>query len=932
MARKTHSSNKPQSSGGTGSGKAYGSRKTHGSKTKSNAHNWHSESIDSIFRTLNSSETGLRRSDAAHRLQKSGLNQLVKEKEFSKLRLFAGQFNSFIIWILLAASLLSIIIGENVDAIVILVILLLNAIFGYVQEYKAERSLEALKRMSALKATVIRHGKKMMIDAKNIVSGDIILLEVGNKVPADARLIDASRLQVDESSLTGESIPVMKSVRQLKEDKFISERSNMVYAGTAVSKGKATAIVVETGMDTEFGKIAGMVQEADIKETPLQKKLSGFGEFLGISILGICALVFIIGLSRGSGSILEILMVSVALAVAAIPEGLPAVVTVCLALGVQRMVKKNALIRKLQSVETLGETDIICTDKTGTLTYNQMTVRQLYTNNKTYLVSGQGYRPVGEFTDSSHKKVSTSQLNPLLKCGALCNDASLHRSHNDWQIFGDPTEGALIVAAGKAGIDKELLEKNSKRVDALPFDPERKRMTTIHKEDSRFIAYVKGAPDVLINHCTKININGRIKKLTAKDREAILRQNHSMADNAMRVLGFAYRMIDDIKNNKETLVEKDLIFLGLAGMNDPPRKEVIQSINKCTQAGIRVVMITGDQKPTAVAIAGELGLGTKVMTGEELDNTRDIRKVIDYVDIYARVTPEHKLRIVEAMQSNGHIVAMTGDGVNDAPALKKADIGVAMGITGTDVSKEAADMVLTDDNFTSIVNAVEEGRTIYENIRKFIRYLITSNSGEVLTIFIAMLVGYHSIKTGNLIMPVLAIQLLWINLITDGFNAVALGLERADNDIMKKKPRKKSSMIISGSSLSDIIIIAVVICTGTLFVFQRSLPLSDQFAQTMAFTTLVVFQFFNMFNSRSEHDSIFSRNLFTNKWLWFGLLSSVLLLLAAIYTPIARFFRLVPLGGVDWTIIICIALTLVVVIELKKFILRHFCHNHRSPI
>jgi P-type Ca2+ transporter type 2C len=885
---------------------------------------WHSETKDSVIKILESSENGLKNSDAVHRLHTYGPNILTKRKEISKIKLFLSQFNSFIIWILIVATILSFIIGDKVDAYVILAIVIINAILGYYQEHNAAKSLEALKRMAALQAVVVRNGSIIKTDSEKLVPGDIILLEAGNKVPADSRIIQATRLEVDESSLTGESTLVPKSEKQIKEETFLSDRCNMAYAGTIVVKGCARAIVVETGMKTELGKIAALVEGEKDSETPLQKKISVFGEFLGIGIIAVCAVVFLIGILRETGNISQIFMISISLAVAAIPEGLPAVVTICLAIGVQKMVKKHALIRKLPSVETLGETDVICTDKTGTLTYNQMTVREIYANSKAYFVSGQGYSPNGYFTDEKNGNADTKEIAILLKCSVLCNDSSLDRDHKGWKIIGDPTEGALVVAAAKAGFHKEDLEKSSKRIDTIAFDSDRKRMSTLNKEGTKVYGYVKGAPDIILPLCKKIYINGKIRNITETDRKEIISQNFNMANKALRVLGFAYKEIDNsgVKYKEEKEIENNLIFLGIIGMNDPPRKEVIGSIKQCNDAGIRVIMITGDHKATAVAIAHELGLGTNVLTGEELDKIEDLSKIVDSVEIYARVSAEHKLKIVAALRERGHVVAMTGDGVNDAPALKSADIGIAMGITGTDVSKETADMVLTDDNFTSIVNAVEEGRTIYDNIRKFIRYLITSNLGKILLLFIAMLVGYQSVKTGDIILPLLAIQILWINLLTDGLPALALSVEKADKDIMKRKPRKKGERIVTTALVMDTFIVGIVMCLGSLFLFVYGLKYSDYYAQTLAFTVIVMFKLFNVFNSRSEKGSVISGNLFTNKWLWLSVGFSFALQLLIIYTPLSQIFKTVRLGFMDWAIVFAVAFSVIVVMEIKKLIVR----------
>jgi len=882
---------------------------------------WHSRPADEIFSEFYSSPKGLTGANAAQRLAKNGPNELEEKEKKSLLRLFLAQFNSFIIWILIIATLVSYAIGERVDAVVIFIILILNAVFGFWQEFKAEKSIEALKRLAALKAKVIRDGKQIRIDARDIVPGDILVIESGDKVAADARLFEAVCLESDESSLTGESTPVIKDIKPVQKDAPPAERRCMVFSGTTVSKGRGRAVVVGTGMKTEIGKIAYLVQSTEQKETPLQHKLSQLGHFLGVVILVICAIIFLVGILRSNESIADSFMVAVSLAVAAIPEGLPAVVTICLALGVQRMVRKNALIRLLPAVETLGSCNVICTDKTGTLTYNQMTVREIFAGNRIIHVTGHGYVPVGEFQQNG-KKISAAQLEQLLNVATLCNDAKLIKNNDRWEISGDPTEAALIVASGKAGISQEQLSRRLPRVEEIPFDSERKLMTTIHRGRSVF-AYVKGAPDIIIEKCSRIFVGGKIKRLNTKDRKAILDKNEEMANRALRVLGFAYKQI---KSPKEKNIESDLIFLGLMGMIDPPRQEVRESIKKCSDAGIKVVMITGDHKATAVAIGKELGIRQgKVLTGPELDRLGSLTSIVDDVSIYARVSPQHKMRIISALKSRRYVVAMTGDGVNDAPALKRADIGIAVG-SGTDVAKEASDMVLTDDNFASIVNAVEEGRGIYDNIKKFVKYLLSSNLGEILTIFIAILVGYHDPATGKIILPLVAIQLLWINLLTDGAPALALGVEPTDPDVMMQKPRKSSENIISFSHLFELIAVGIIMAAGTLFVFNSSLNISGsaRYASTMAFTTIVMFQLFNVLNFKSEKKSIFKVGLFSNIWLVIAILSSLLLQLIVIYTPLSVYLKTAALDWQSWGVIILVSSTVLMFGELKKLAL------HRS--
>lgn len=881
---------------------------------------WHSLETKKVFENLDTSISGLNQKDVKRRIQKNGYNEIQKKNKTSPVIIFLDQFKSFFVIILALAAIISYLVGykhgDTVDTWVIIAILFLNAIFGFIQEFKAEKSIEALRSMTALKTKVIRNGKLKEILTRNAVPGDILLLEAGDKIPADSRIITASNLETDESALTGESTTVAKSSDILAAKTNLAERKNILYSGTTITKGTAKAVIVETGMKTELGKIANMMQNTKKEETPLQKQLKHFGEMLGIGILIVCGIVFAISYIN-YGTVIDSLMISLSLAVAALPEGLPAIVTICLALGIQRMIKRNALIRKLPSVETLGCADVICTDKTGTLTYNQMTVREIYTNNSTTHVSGHGYDPIGHFTDDKDQKVNPEKISKILTCATLCNNSVLKKEHNKWDIIGDPTEGALVVAAQKAHMIKSEIETNMPRIKEFPFDSERKMMSTVNKFKKGKLMFVKGAPDILIEQCSKITINNKVRKLTAKDKADIFSKNKEMAEKALRVLAFAYK---DPKNGEK---EENLIFIGLMGMIDPPRKEVIKSIEKCKAAGIKVVMITGDHKDTATAIAKELGIGKHAITGEELDKIQNLEETVEHIDVYARVKPEHKLRIVKALKAQGHIVAMTGDGVNDAPALKGSDIGVAMGITGTDVSKEASDMILTDDNFSSIVNAVEEGRGIYDNIKKFIRYLISSNSGEVMTIFIATLIGFYSLINGNPLPILLPIHLLWINLVTDGFLALALGVDPLDKEVMERKPRKKKESLIGLGALIEILITAAIMTIGTILIFKKSLPVSDQYAQTMALTTLVIFQLFNVFNCRSENRSVFT-NFFTNKWLIAAVGGCVIMQLVVIYTPIAVFFKTVPLNMGDWLRIIAISSTVIIGVEIKKLLEKLF--------
>ncbi len=885
--------------------------------------NYYNLSISDAIKSIDTSQKGLSEEEARQRLKKHGINELKQREKISPLQILIRQFTSCIVFILLAALIISLIIGERLDAIVISTIVVLNGVFGFIQEFKAEKAIEALKKLTALKAKVIRNGKETEIDSRELVPGDIILLETGSKVPADARLIDIAAFQVDEASLTGESVSSNKTTDPLDDNILVNDQENMVFMGTIVTKGHAKAIVTGTGMNTEIGKIADMVQDVEEKLSPLQVKLKKFGKWLGLVTIGICVVVFGVGVLREylttglveTSFAIEMFLASVALAVAAIPEGLPAIVTISLAFGVRKMSKRNALIRKLPAVETLGCTNIICSDKTGTLTKNEMTVREIYVNNALIEVTGDGYTPEGKFTQTNNEKVDISSLVLLFRSSILCNDSRLN--HNErWEIFGDPTEGALLVSAGKAGFKKAEIENQFPRTDEIPFDSERKCMTTIHKINEEYIAYIKGAPDVILDNCKYISINGQVKDITGEDRKRILDVNQEMANRALRVLGFAYRSLTEKYTPEPEVVEKDLTFIGLQAMIDPPREEVRESIAKCKSAGISAVVITGDHKLTAIAITKELGLfkeGDKALSGEELDKLSDdeLDEIVENIVICARVSPEHKVRILSALKKKGHVVAMTGDGVNDAPALKRSDIGIAMGITGTDVAKEASDMVLTDDNFASIVNAVEEGRGIYNTIKQFVQYTLSSNLGEILVVFLAILIGWP--------LPLIAIQILWVNLLTDGLPGLALGLDPFNKDIMKKPPRRREEEIISGDVIQNILIVGFVMGVGTLFMFY-CYGIETVKAKSIAFTTLVMFQLFNVLTYRAKS---FKIDIKTSKFLVGSVVISLLMQFAVLYTPLSAAFKTVPLGLVDLIKIFLVSGTLYIILESRKMFLTY---------
>jgi Ca2+-transporting ATPase len=880
-----------------------------------------------IDRWHSDARRGLSAEDAKQRLEEYGPNRLEEEGGIPAWRQFASQFSGFIILVLIGAAIVSGILQEWMDAIAILVIVILNGILGFVQEYRAERALEALRKMAAPLARVVRGGETLNIPAEQLVPGDVIKLEMGDLVPADARVVEDRLLQVDEASLTGESVPVKKDADvTLPEGASLGDRRNMVYSSTVVTYGKGTAVVTDTGMTTELGKIAHLVQTMGREQTPLQERLDRVGKLLVYGCLLIVAVVFGLGLWRGV-AIVEMFLTAVSLAVAAIPEGLPAVVTIALALGVRRMVQRNALIRKLPSVETLGSATVICTDKTGTLTQSEMTVRKIGFLHRVVDVTGDGYLPEGDFrVDGRPIDPSDPELRSALTVGVLCNNASLKVDRSDgakWEVVGDPTEGALLTAAAKADLWRSDLEDRYQMLMELPFDSNRKRMSTIWREpEGQVRAYVKGAPDVVIGLCTRIRQYDTTRAASSEDKEQLLALNKQFAGGAMRVLAVAYRgMQEPIEEPTVENVEADLVFAGLLAMKDPPRPEAKEAIATARGAGLEVVMITGDHKDTAVAIAEELELcrtGDVALTGEELDQTTDqqLSQMVEKVRVYARVSPEHKLRIVRAWESKGQIVAMTGDGVNDAPALKEANIGIAMGITGTDVSKEASDMILTDDNFASIVAAVEEGRAIFDNIRRFIHYLLSCNIGELFTMFAAALAGMP--------LPLVPIQILWVNLATDSLPALALGVEPAEPGGMERPPRPPSEGVITRGMAAMMGFQGLVIGLLTLGAFALEYYVVGggvERARVMAFSTTIFAQNVHAFNVRSNRYSVFQLGLFTNRWLVAAFGAVILSEMAVVYLPFLQpIFRTMPLSVQDWTIVIGLGLMPLLIVETVKLI------------
>lgn len=853
---------------------------------------WYSLEIAQIKEELNTDlEQGLSQDEAQNRLNAFGPNALEEAPPRSLFSMFAEQLKEVLVLILIGAALVSGVLGEWEDTIVILIIVVLNAALGVYQENKAEKALKALKEMTKTSVKVLRNGKVSQMEVGTLVPGDVVFLDTGDSVPADARLVEAASLRVNEAALTGESVPSEKNLNIVdKEDVPVGDRTNMVFKGTSVTAGRGKALIVETGMKTQLGRIAQLLQEAPTEATPLQQQLAKLGKTLGAAAAGIVAVVFVTGLIRGEEAI-EMFMTAIALAVAAIPEGLPSVVTIVLALGVTRMSKRNAIIRKLPAVETLGVATYICSDKTGTLTKNEMTVTGLYVNEELLQVSGIGYEPEGDFFKEKGGKISPLEdknLEFMLIGGALNSDARLDNADKRYQIIGDPTEGALVVAAEKAGLKKDDLEKRYPRIDEIPFDSARKMMTTFHTNEKEVFSLTKGAPDVLLARCSQLMTQKGNVLLNKEMQTKLLNVNSKLAQKGQRVLALAVRKWSEKPEilTPET-VENDLAFIGFYSIIDPAREEVKDAVAVARTAGLKTVMITGDHQDTAVAIARELDIwrkGDGILTGVQLEKMDDdqLKDNVLKTTVYARVSPEHKLRIVDALKSHGHIVAMTGDGVNDAPALKRADIGSAMGITGTEVSKEASDMVLLDDNFATIVNAVEEGRTIYANIRKSIQYLLSCNTGEIVAIFTAILFGLGS--------PLTPIQILWLNLVTDGPPALALGLEPPEKGVMKQKPRNPRETVFAGGVGQDILILGVTIGFISLGSYWLALQWGRTLeeAHTMAFVTMAFSQLIHSFNVRSLDKSIFTTGIFSNRALVIAFGVSAVLQLAVIYIPFLR--------------------------------------------
>ncbi len=889
---------------------------------------WYRQSIDTVAKELAvETNKGLNDKEIQLRLNKYGYNDLKEEEKESIFKKTLNQLKDFLVIILIGASVVSAAVGEMTDALVIIAIVIINAILGVVQEGKAEKALEALKEMSSPHAKVIRNSETSIIEAKELVPGDVILIEAGDIIPADIRLFESFNLKIEEASLTGESVPTEKDAKLIFDKKVpLGDWQNMAFMSTIVTYGRGKGIVTGTGIVTQIGKIADAIQNIDDEKTPLQLKLNELGKWLGVACLAICAFVFGIGVYRGQ-DILEMFMVAVSLAVAAIPEGLPAVVTIVLALGMKRMAGRNAIVRRLLAVETLGCVNVICSDKTGTLTQNEMTTVKAYVNNKNYNITGNGYNPEGEFL-INNVAIKASQDNGLiflLGSSLLCNDSILKKGSDGqgWEIVGDPTEGALVVAATKSGILKEDYETKYPRIAEIPFDSERKMMTTFHSNffGDKTASFTKGAPDIIINRCSKILTDGDVKDFTSNMRDRINHINSSYAKQALRVLAFAYKEYDVLPNNTSPEEnENNMIFIGLLCMIDPARTEAKEAINICKKAGIKPIMVTGDYKDTALAIALDLGLAeneSSVKTGSEIDNLSDeeLQNIVEDIGVYARVSPEHKVRIVEALKKNGHITAMTGDGVNDAMALKKADIGVSMGITGTDVAKGTADIVLMDDNFATIVSAVEEGRIIYSNIRKFVFFLLSCNVGEILIVFLSLLF--------RLPVPLLPIQLLWLNLVTDSFPALALGTEKGEPDIMALPPRNRKEPILNGIMISGIIVQSLALTVSVLIAYTWALHTYNGdllISRTIAFSTLILAELVRAHSSRSERLSVLKLGFFSNPSLLWASVLSFLMLIVVLYIPILQgIFKTYPLGIKDWSVIILLCLIPLIAGETSKW-------------
>jgi P-type Ca2+ transporter type 2C len=877
---------------------------------------WHTLSTGDALAQLKSRDRGLTEAEAAQRLAEVGPNELRASERVSPWKILLAQFKNVLIVILLAATILSVAMGHGLESLVIAVIVLFAVLLGFVQEYRAERAIESLKKLAAPNASVLRDGEEKKVPAREVVPGDVVVLHTGDRVPADARLIEAVNLQAEEAALTGESLPIEKHTRALSGQLPVGDRKNIVHAGTALTYGRGRAVVAATGMQTEFGRIATLLDTVQTSKTPLQKNLDRVGSVLAKLALVVVAVIVVLGLIRGQPFV-EMFIFGIALAVAVVPEALPAVVTISLALGLQRMVKRNALIRRLPAVETLGSTTVICSDKTGTLTKDEMTVRQLFVAGEVFELSGAGYAPKGELTAGGQQASLTAPLRSLLQAGVLASDAKLVQDTGEagWHVVGDPTEGALVVAAAKLGLDKAKLEAEFPRQGEVPFTSESRRMATLHTSPAGNVVFVKGAPEVVLSAASHFEGPQGPQPFTEEERQKVLAASKQFAGAALRVLAIAHKPSGTLEQ-----LDEGLTLLGLVGMIDPPRPEAFDAIAKTESAGIRTVMITGDHPETAEAVARELHIlkQGRVVTGSELDawDEAQLEKEIEGIEVFARVSPAHKLRIVTALQKAGHTVAMTGDGVNDAPSLRKADIGIAMGITGTDVSRDAAAMTLTDDSFASIVAAVEEGRRVFGNIKKYLMYLLSSNIGEI-----GLMVGASVL---GLPLPLTAVQILWVNLATDGLPALALAVDPPEDDLMKRQPRDGKTGIFTRP------VVALMLTGGLwstlvnvgLFAWAQQSGRSLSEAMSMTFVSLVLIQFFKAYSYRSDRRSVLHKP-FANKWLNIAIGWEFALLFAILYVPFFQnLFQTFALSALDWAVVSGAALTVVPVLEFMKWLER----------
>jgi Ca2+-transporting ATPase len=880
---------------------------------------WHAMAAEETLRRFNTSAEGLRDPEAQDRLSQVGPNALEAGEGIHPAMLLIRQVHNPLIYLLIGAAVVSLLGGHYVDAGVIAGVVVLNSVLGFVQEWRAEGALAALRKMSAPQARIRRDGQPRQIEASAVVPGDVLVLETGDRVAADARVLSSEDLHIDESALTGESQAVAKSHGPVEESAPVADRRNMVWMSTGVTGGRGRAVVVETGMRTQIGRIAHEVRSTEREQTPLQRRMARLGTILGIGGVGMAVIVFFLGLARGYETV-EMLLFSVAVAVSAIPEGLPAVISVVLALGVQRMAKRHAIIRRLPAVETLGSTTVICSDKTGTITENQMTVRHIWAGGRTFEVTGEGYDPKGQIKHGQSDR-SSEALQRLLRIGAVASNARLRQADGRWQADGNPSEAGLFVVARKAGLDPDKLRKEMPRIAELPFSSDRKYMATLNRteEGAGRVLYVKGAPDRILPYCSHVLIEDKPVELTEERRREIVQANEEMASHALRVLAGAYREVGadaGLEQVKPDDVQKGLTLAGLWGLIDPPREESAQAVAEAKGAGIRPIMITGDHATTAVAIARHVGIteGNEALTGPDVDrlDKAELAQAALSTGVFARVSPANKLKILEALKAKGHIVAMTGDGVNDAPALKGADIGIAMGRAGTEVAKEAADMVLTDDNFATIVHAIEEGRVIYSNLRRVVFFLLATNLGEVLTLVGALLVG--------LPLPLTAIMVLWVNLVTDGVATIPLGVEPLHSDVLKMPPRDPRAPVLDRTVLLRMGILTPIMAIGTLLLFWYEIRSGTHaHAQSIAFTTLAAFQWFQAFNARSQHQSVFTIGLFTNRWLLVGIAAAVVLQILVIHTAFGQMvFGTVPLTGIDWLLVVLVSSTIWIADETLK--------------